>query len=313
MVQRRRVLCWLSALGSLGCVLVRQHQLLCGQLGTATTRGNLRRIPCAVPVRIAEGMQQLMQPGDAVHPLLIEDSVSCDEEGLGGFEAMLAQEQDVEPLSKLLIEGFWDVIDRDLLEERQWGPLATIWNRLNVWLDEQAVLYGLGQNLKRGLTPPYSILRPRGRPLDGHSLGLLLVPRVPAERRVVPPVAFCELCLLPPDGRRPEDLEEVWSSSMAESLQACQPYFHNFCVAPHLQRRGLGRGLLHLAEDVVRRVWGDNRMYLHAEENSVAAQFYTSAGYVPTANSSFLKAGEPFIPQRTKDGKEIVHMAKVLQ
>lgn len=283
-----------------------------GHVGTPA-RGSPRTIPCAVPVRIAEGMQQLMGPGDVVHPLLLEDEGDCGEEGLGSFEAMLAQEEDLEPLSKLLIEGFWEVIDRDLLEEKQWGLLATTWNGLNVWLDEQAVLYGLGQNLKSGLTPPYSILRPCGRPLDGHSLGLLLLPRGRAHRCVVPPVAFCELCLLPPDGRRPEDLEEVWSSAFVESVQDCQPYFHNFCVAPRVQRRGLGRGLLHLAEDIVKRVWGDSRLYLHAEEDSVAAKFYISAGYVPTANSSFLKADQPFIPQSGKDGKEIVHMAKQLE
>lgn len=308
MVRCRRVLHWLPALGAIGFFLVRQHWLLCGHPGTAVRR-NPRRIPCAVPVRIAEGIQQLM----GVHPVLMEDNGDSGDKGTGGFEAMLAQEEDLELLSKLLIEGFWDVIDRDLLEEKQWGPLATIWNGVSVWFDTQAVFYGLGQNLKSGLRPPYSVLRPRGRPLDGHSVGLLLVPRERAKRCVVPPVAFCELCLLPPDGRRPEDLEEVWSTALVESLQACQPYFHNFCVAPPLQRRGLGRSLLHLAEDVVQQVWGDSRLYLHAEKDSVAARFYSSAGYVPTANSSFLKADEPFIPQSTTDGKEIVHMAKILQ
>ncbi|CAL1133999.1 unnamed protein product [Cladocopium goreaui] len=58
--------------------------------------------------------------------------------------------------------------------------------------------------------------------------------------------------------------------------RSARPYLQNFCVAPKWRRRGLGRVLLKMAERVVRDVWREDRIYLHAGSNEAAVQSQSS-------------------------------------
>jgi len=108
----------------------------------------------------------------------------------------------------------------------------------------------------------------------------MLVPQQGLRPREVP-VAFCELILMPPDGRTPQDTLEVQSMLASEPLAAeAEPYILNLCVAPELRRKGIGRALLRLAEVVVRDIWGAKWLYLHAASGDETIGLYTSSGYV---------------------------------
>jgi len=228
-----------------------------------------------VPLRRADGGTQLLAL-DASAQGLVGGAEGLAVEDAGDLEAALPQEQDIPGISDLLIEGFYRVLAKKLLSEEQWGPLATLWNTIFVALEREIVRIGLGQNLGRVLLRP-SILRPPGRSFEGHGLGLMLVQR---GRPDAAPVAFCELCLLPNDGRQADDTAEVIAMLSLDPLDAtAQPYLLNFCVAKEFRRRGIGRSLLHLAEDIVQRVWGGKRLYLHATDDEAASALYTSAGY----------------------------------
>ncbi|CAE8717411.1 unnamed protein product, partial [Polarella glacialis] len=182
------------------------------------------------------------------------------------LEAAIPEELDLESLSELLIECFMRVLEPRLLPDFL-GPLA--WARLKP-----------------------SIRKPAGRQFEGHSIALMLTE---PGRQGAPsaPVAFCELILMPCDGRRriqhraivrrtrttfsrSDDLQEALSMLLDEDMEDAAPYLVNFCVSPQWQRRGIGRQLLRLAEQVVQNVWMADCIYLHSDENEAATGFYSS-------------------------------------
>lgn len=249
----------------------------------------------ALPLRYADGgMQFLALETRAQH--LVREEQSASAGGISDIEAVIPQEKDIEGVSDLLIDGFRRVIEPKLLKEEQFGPLASLWNGVVVSFEREVVRIGLGQNLARVLIRP-SILKPPGRSFEGHGLGLMLVQRNQLDSS---PVAFCELCLLPNDGRKADDTAEVMAMLSFEQLNAAaEPYLLNFCVAKGFRRKGVGRALLWLAEDIVRNVWSRERLYLHADDDTAATAFYTSAGYELVGSPKGEK-GEP------------VHMCKQL-
>jgi len=240
----------------------------------------------AVPLRLAQGSSRLLELESGARRLLEEEG----SEAGGEMEAVLPQEGDLNGLSDLLLEGFRRVLEPKLLREDQLGPLASLWNSCVFAIERQTVRIGLVQNLQRVLLRP-SVQLPPGRSFEGHGLGLMLLPR---GRSGGPPAAFCELCLLPNDGRKVDDMAEVMSMLSVEQLDdTAEPYLLNFCVAGEFRRRGVGRALLRLAEDIVQEVWGRQCLYLHADDDEAATGFYRSAGYELVAGSRPADKGQP--------------------
>ena len=121
--------------------------------------------------------------------------------------------------------------------------------------------------------------RPRmARPIPFESpeipeLGLVLALKDPSELSFV---ALVDLSLWPNDGRVRAP------GAKSKPGVASLPYVLNLCVAPEFRRRGLARRLMKVLERLVRDVWGDAEIYLHVEDEQIAANLlYEALGYVP--------------------------------
>eukprot|EP00438_Fugacium_kawagutii_P013902 Skav219741 [mRNA] locus=scaffold301:494917:495720:- [translate_table: standard] len=110
-------------------------------------------------------------------------------------------------------------------------------------------------------------------------LGLVLALRRGPEE---PLVALVDLSLWPDDGR----VRAPGASSKPNV--ASKPYVLNLCVRPEFRRKGLARQLMAISERVIRDIWGDAEIYLHVEDDQLAANYlYENLGYVPLKYTNF--------------------------
>lgn len=253
----------------------------------------------AVPLRLTEGAESLAGCPEAHWLELRSLEEGSSRKPFADFEAGIPEEKDLDELASLLIDSFIKVFQPRLLPEASLGPLAKAWNGFVLGFEKSVAKVALGQNMAFILRRP-SIKRPQGRFFEGYGVGLMLWTRDKNAEGM--PVAFCELCLLVPDGRKLGDLKEILSLLKEEPKDKAQPYLHNFCVAQGWRRQGLGRALLNLAEKVVKEVWLRDRLYLHAGDDDGAASLYASAGYVEIAASQSSESGS----------ENVVHMYKEL-
>lgn len=223
----------------------------------------------AFPARLADGFERLQDPS------VLFQEIESDSSTLK-LEAMLPETGDLESISQLLMESFIEVLEPWMLPASL-GPVASAWNWLIMEWERQIIKTTLTVNYKRIMTQP-SLRKPKGWQFEGESLGMLLVTDVGNGPEAV---AFLELCSLPPDGRTPDDTLGMLLMVFGDSRSA-RPYLQNFCVAPKWRRRGLGRVLLKMAERVVRDVWREDRIYLHAGSNEAARNLYRSSRYQMT-------------------------------
>ncbi len=86
-----------------------------------------------------------------------------------------------------------------------------------------------------------------------------------------------EICFEKPDGKLTSPLRYPWNSRTIDDLE---PYLCNLCIAPAYRRRGLGRKLCQICEEIVLKEWKRDRIYLHVENKNLAAQsLYSKSGY----------------------------------
>jgi len=222
--------------------------------------------------------------------VLVEEVESS--EGPLKVEAMLPELGDLESLSYLLLESFIEVVEPWMLPESL-GAIASGWNWLVEEFERQVIKATLTVNYKKLMTQP-SLRKPRGYQLEGEFVGILLVTDAGRGREIV---AFLELGMLPPDGRTPDDALGSLLTIFGGNTNA-RPYLQNFCVAPAWRRRGLGRSMLRLAETVVRDIWREDRIYLHAGKSEASRNLYRSSGYQMTG---LLNNGDS------------LHMSKILE
>lgn len=58
-----------------------------------------------------------------------------------------------------------------------------------------------------------------------------------------------------------------------------QPYLSNLCVDEKFRGKKIGRALVRCVEDIAKTTWGMSRMYLHVDEDNIAAlSLYCSEG-----------------------------------
>jgi GNAT superfamily N-acetyltransferase len=58
-----------------------------------------------------------------------------------------------------------------------------------------------------------------------------------------------------------------------------QPYLSNLCVDENFRGKKIGRALVRCVEDVAKTSWGMSRIYLHVDEENIAAlSLYCSEG-----------------------------------
>ena len=59
-----------------------------------------------------------------------------------------------------------------------------------------------------------------------------------------------------------------------------QPYLSNLCVDEKFRGKKIGRALVRCIESIAQSTWGYNRVYLHVDEDNIAAlSLYKSEGY----------------------------------
>lgn len=59
-----------------------------------------------------------------------------------------------------------------------------------------------------------------------------------------------------------------------------QPYLSNLCVDENYRGKGIGKALVRCVENIAQTAWGYNRMYLHVDEDNIAAlSLYKGEGY----------------------------------
>lgn len=95
-------------------------------------------------------------------------------------------------------------------------------------------------------------------------------------------VALVDLSLWPDDGRVRAP------NATSKPRVPSKPYILNLCVDPNFRRKGLARRLMNISERLIRDIWGDTEIYLHVEDDQVAANYlYEAIGYVPLKYTQF--------------------------
>lgn len=90
--------------------------------------------------------------------------------------------------------------------------------------------------------------------------------------------AIVEICAELPGGKLAPPIANPFRSRIVQELD--KPYLCNLCVKKSYRRRGLGRLICELAEELVQIHWSKNVMYLHVEQSNSAAQaMYLGMGY----------------------------------
>lgn len=97
--------------------------------------------------------------------------------------------------------------------------------------------------------------------------------KVPAEI-----AAIVEICIEMPGGKLAPPIANPFRPKTVKEED--QPYLCNLCVGKAYRRRGLGRLICELSEELVQIHWKRKEMYLHVEQSNIAAQkLYLGMGY----------------------------------
>ena len=184
------------------------------------------------------------------------------------LEVGMPDVNDLEEITPLMTDAFDRMLAKKRWDESKLGPFGSFAEYANAFIDkDETEKIAKGIQMRLDVSLQFQSLR---RPVkQDESMALV------ARAKQGPLVAYVELCVLPDDGRRPEDDED----SLPEGVTK-QPYLSNLCVAPPYRRSGIGRSLLKVAEDIVRYIWKDSKMYLHIDEYEPARKLYESEGYV---------------------------------
>lgn len=197
-----------------------------------------------------------------------------------GLEVGMPDVNDLPEITALMVECF----DRTLKKKRwdEGNPLAQY---VNPFIEQNEVKeIAKGIQMRLDVTLQFPSLR---RPIKQDE-SIALVAR---QSKGGPLIAYVEICLLPADGRRPEDERPM------DGATPWQPYLSNLCVTQRARRSGIGRALLALMEEVIRYVWKDQRIYLHIDNYGPAKALYESEGFVATG---------------PMDAEDVTHMMKEL-
>ncbi|CAJ1358554.1 unnamed protein product [Effrenium voratum] len=200
---------------------------------------------------------------------------------LADFDLGMPDVNDLPEITALMVECF----DR-IIAKKRWDSKIPFSEYVNPFIDQNEVKeIAQGVRMRLDVTLQFQSLR---RPIKQDE-SVALVAR---EKQGGPLVAYVEICILPNDGRRPEDDDGKTTSGTTR-----EPYLSNLCVSPAYRRSGIGRAMLRLAEDVIRFIWKDERIYLHIDNYDPARLLYESEGFVATG---------------PMDSEQVTHMIKGL-
>jgi ribosomal protein S18 acetylase RimI-like enzyme len=183
----------------------------------------------------------------------------------------LLTEDDLESAVDLSMECFYvprvniKLDNMNPLEKKIWGGVFGVFNRVEE--SDQRLSHMIGYRSRAG----NRISKPN---LDPNSDSFLLAARTRGSSHLA---ALVEVSIEPVDGK----LGAPWKFPFRpEPKDTDEPYLCNLCVARANRRKGLGRIMCAICEDIVRDLWDKQIMYLHVEKRNLAAQaLYASMGY----------------------------------
>lgn len=203
-----------------------------------------------------------------------------------GCEVGMPDVNDLPEITALMVECFDRTLEKKRWDADKMGPFGGLAQYANAFIDQNEV-NGIANGVQMRLDSTLQLQSLR-RPIKQDQT-VALVARI---KQGGPLIAYVEICILPDDGRRPE----TDNGKMQEGTTR-QPYLSNLCVGLPYRRSGIGRAMLALAEDVVRFIWKDERMYLHIDNYGPAKKLYESEGFVATGPT---------------DSEDVTHMMKEL-
>lgn len=115
--------------------------------------------------------------------------------------------------------------------------------------------------------------------LNTNSFILVATPAGPPLNGKNPEIAaIVEICVEAPGGKLAPPIANPFRPKAAKLEE--QPYLCNLCVGKAFRRKGLGKLLCELSEELVQIHWDKNIMFLHVEQSNTAAQaLYLGMGY----------------------------------
>jgi len=203
-----------------------------------------------------------------------------------GCEVGMPDVNDLPEITALMVECFDRTLEKKRWDANKMGPFGGLAQYVNAFIDQNEI-QGIADGVQMRLDSTLQLQSLR-RPIKQDQT-VALVARI---KQGGPLIAYVELCILPDDGRRPEsDNNKILEGTTR------QPYLSNLCVGLPYRRSGIGRAMLTLAEDVVRFIWKDSRIYLHIDNYGPAKKLYESEGFVATGPT---------------DAEDVTHMMKEL-
>eukprot|EP00980_Cylindrotheca_fusiformis_P029636 scaffold23625_cov137-Cylindrotheca_fusiformis.AAC.21 len=226
------------------------------------------------------------------------DSNGYFRDGNDTYVLGLVEEDDLADLCRFIVAAFGaETIrfsqDLDSFEQLLLSPAAELVNSYSAVVAFAEVFSGTQQRLatrfqKMDISPPMLDGLSREAMIDvvdRDSLILALVKEDTASREFIGSI---ELRLQPCDAKIPFSLP--WLDRIERRLAAIvgigegngdlQPYLSNLCVEESFRGRKIGRTLVRCVEDIAKVAWGKSRMYLHVDEENIAAfSLYCSEGY----------------------------------
>ncbi|KAG7366560.1 acetyltransferase GNAT domain containing protein [Nitzschia inconspicua] len=221
------------------------------------------------------------------------------------YELGIVEEQDLPQLCKFVVATFGaDAIslstNMNNLERMLLNPAAEFLNGYSNLVAFAEVYSGTRQRIldriqhnNNILPPSLDGLSPQEKITKAERDSLILIlsrPNADASNQELDIIATIELRLQPCDAKIPFSIP--WLDRVERRMGTMiglgadrgasdlQPYLSNLCVSDKYRGQKIGRALVRCVENITRTCWKYNRIYLHVDEDNIAAlKLYQSEGY----------------------------------
>ena len=205
-------------------------------------------------------------------------SRDCMPSSAKDWDFHLLETKDLAEASELALECFYSprlTLNMDGMSETEkwaWGGVINLYSSM----DKSDTRFGnyLGMRSRSGgrLSNPSLALK-------SDSFILVATPaRQGGDTRKPVIAAIVEICVEQPHGKLAPPIASPFRPKFPKESE--QPYLCNLCVGKNFRRRGLGKLICQLSEELVQIHWKKEMMYLHVERSNDAAQaIYLAMGY----------------------------------
>jgi hypothetical protein len=234
---------------------------------TAISSDKCHRAPLAHRTVLQLHKLELELPPYQVRPLAAKD-----------WDFHLLETRDLAEASELALECFYSprlTLNLDGMSEAEkwvWGGVINFYTAVDKSDTRNGNYLGMRSRSGGRLSSPTLSL-------STDSFILVATPVTNLSDRSKPEIAaIVEICVEQPGGKLAPPVANPFRSKVAKDSE--QPYLCNLCVGKAYRRRGLGKLICELSEELVQMHWNKDMMYLHVEQSNRAAQaLYLGMGY----------------------------------